>query len=336
MHPIELLIHKFLQEVQKGNYKIPIALLDKFTESTRAHLVRQFEREPNKFSLRMSNLGRPLCQLECEQAGIKGQSWDNNTLTRNTFGDICEDVLMFILHASGVPIVSEQEQVSLDIAGQKIQGTLDVVIDFSAKCDNCISYLGKCPYCGSIRDPRVWDIKSASDWAFKNKFTLSFDKFLEEDTFGYVDQLFLYGEARGCKVGGFIVQNKSTGEVAIIAFPEEQRLLREAALRRVEEKVNLLSRKSSSIINLQSKISNNSSDQSTFSKSDDPKPTVPTTKFEPIAEYFRKLPTGNMVAPIKCSICDYKFHCWPTLQLKPKAKSEAKNPVMTWYVEYHE
>jgi hypothetical protein len=276
----------------------------------------------------MSNLGRPLCQLECEQAGIKGQSWDNNTLTRNTFGDICEDILMFILHASGVPIVSEQEQVSLDIAGQKIQGTLDVVIDFGVLIDG-----GEIAKKILLPAPRVWDIKSASDWAFKNKFTLSFDKFLEEDTFGYVDQLFLYGEARGCKVGGFIVQNKSTGEVAIIAFPEEQRSLREAALRRVEEKVNLLSRKSS--CSRKSKVIR-SSDQPTLSKYDDPKPTVPTTKFEPTVEYFRKLPTGNMVAPMKCSMCDYKFHCWPTLQLKPKAKSEAKNPVMTWYVEYHE
>jgi hypothetical protein len=309
MHPIELLIHRFLQEVSKGGYICSEPLLDKFTASTRAHLRRQFEREPNKFSLRMSNLGRPLCQLECEQAGIKGQSWDNNTLTRNTFGDICEDVLMFILHASGVPIVSEQEQVSLDIAGQKIQGTLDVVIDFS----KLNTY--ECP-----TDPRVWDIKSASDWSFKNKFTLGFDKFLEEDTFGYVDQLFLYGEARGCKVGGFIVQNKSTGEIAIVAFPEEQRLLRESTMRRVEEKVNLLSKEFS---------------QSILHDQDSDTGKLPTTKFSSVPEYFRKHLTGNLILNTKCSMCDYKFHCWPGLQLKPKAKSEAKNPQMVYYTEYH-
>jgi hypothetical protein len=305
MHPIELLIHKFLQEVQKGNYKIPPALLDKFTESTRAHLVRQFEREPNKFSLRMSNLGRPLCQLECEQAGIKGQSWDNNTLTRNTFGDICEDVLMFILHASGVPIVSEQEQVSLDIAGQKIQGTLDVVIDFSAKCDNCTSYLGKCPYCGSIRDPRVWDIKSASDWAFKNKFTLSFDKFLETDEFGYFSQLFLYAKARDCKAGGLIVQNKSSGEIATIIVPEDQQKYSDFFFREAEAKVNTL-------ISLT-------------------KGNLPSKKYEEIVETFHKKITGNRLLGEKCSFCNFKFHCFPNIQLKAQVDSKSKNPKMIWY-----
>lgn len=333
MHPIEILLYRFQQTVAQGKYKIPEATLATFSESTAAHLKRQFEREPKDFTLRMSNLGKPLCQLECEQAGIKGISWDNNSLTRNTFGDICEDVLMFMLHASGVPIVSEQEPVELMISGQKIKGTLDLVIDFGKPNDTWENGVDRS--LEYIPDPRVWDIKSASDWTFKNKFTLPFDRFIEEDTFGYVDQLFLYAESKGYPVGGNIVQNKSSGEILAYEFPTEQRLYREAAIAGVEAKVTLLSESSGKIILSDSIFKGVQYTRYTTAVSLAAEP-VPTTKFKPAMEYFRSKPTGNLILNPKCSFCEYKFHCYPNVQLKPKAKSTAKVPQLQYYVEYHD
>jgi hypothetical protein len=304
MHLIELLVHQFLQEINQGSWKASPSLLEKFGEDTVKHLKRQFEREPNKFTIRASNIGRPICQLLLEQAGIQGSS-ETNTI-RNLYGDLVEDVLMFVLHAAGVPIVSEQELVSIELAGAQIQGTLDVVIDFG-------------------NDPRVWDIKSASDWSFKNKFDLPFEKFLEQDTFGYADQLFLYSAARGCKAGGWIVKNKSDGQIRVVEAPEEQRLFREASIRRMEEKVGVLLRERSNIL-----VS------SIQSGTTAPLAIGEQYKFQPIPEFFRKKPTGNMVLNDICVMCDKKFHCFPEVQLKPKAKSEAKNPSLVWYTSYKE
>ncbi len=328
MHTIELLLHRFLNTVARGSHSIPDAILAKFSESTAAHLKQQFEREPRDFTLRMSNLGKPLCQLECEQAGIKGISWDNNMITRSTFGYICEDVLMFMLHAAGVPIVAEQESVELEIAGQRIKGTLDLVIDLGS-IDFTIVPGGHI----KLSDPRVWDIKSASDWTFRNKFTLPFDRFLDEDSFGYCDQLFLYSAAKGYPVGGIIVQNKATGEILVMEFPQEQQLYREAAIRRAEAKVAVLARKSRNV-----SLSNPMSAEQIpdiFSQ-ELPHYPVPTTKYEPELESFRGKHTGNLILNSKCTFCDYKFHCYPSLQLKPKAKSVAKSPQLQYYVEYHD
>jgi hypothetical protein len=298
MHIIELLIHQFLQEVNKGGWKAPTSLLERFGESTVNNLKRQFEREPNKFTIRGSNIGRPTCQLLLEQAGVKGSSETN--AIRNLYGDMVESLLMFVLYASGVPIIAEQELVSLELAGAKISGTLDIVIDFGD-------------------DPRVWDIKSASDWSFKNKFNVSFEKFIEQDYFGYADQLFFYSTARGCKAGGWIVQNKSTGEIRVIEAPEEQRLLRDTAIGRMEEKVGILLREGTKLVDSKDLAYN--SDK---------------FKFPPVLEFFRKRLTGNSYLHDCCVMCDKKFYCFPGVQLKPRAKSEAKNPPLIWYTSYKE
>ena len=54
---------------------------------------------------------------------------------------------------------------------------------------------------------KVWDIKSASDWAFKNKFTNygGYEKIKEDDPFGYLMQGFLYSEDISLYVGAWDV-----------------------------------------------------------------------------------------------------------------------------------
>jgi hypothetical protein len=314
MHLIELQIFQFLQEVSGGSYKVPPSLLEKFGEETKSALKKQLERQPREFSIRGSNIGKPLCVLQREQAGIKGVSY-NSTL-QNLYGELVEDTLLFLLYAAGVPIVTEQELVSLEIAGQTINGTLDIVIDFG-------------------NDPRVWDIKSASDWSFKNKFNKSFEEILHGDYFGYTDQLFFYSTARRCKVGGWIVQNKSSGEIRIIEAPDEQRSLREAALRRMEEKVSTLSENEQRVvvpagdpeIGVQRVYDSNNTNHLDSKL---------LQCFEPNLEYFKKKPTGNLVLHDACTLCEFRFGCWENLQLKPRAKSEAKNPPLIWYTHYED
>ena len=53
----------------------------------------------------------------------------------------------------------------------------------------------------------VDDIKSASDWSYKNKFD-SFESLAKGDSFGYVGQLVGYAKASGKNIGGWWVVNK--------------------------------------------------------------------------------------------------------------------------------
>ena len=49
-----------------------------------------------------------------------------------------------------------------------------------------------------------------------------YEKIKEDDPFGYIMQGHLYGEATGLPFGGWIVVNKSSGEIAVVEAPEWQ------------------------------------------------------------------------------------------------------------------
>ena len=76
-----------------------------------------------------------------------------NSIARFAFGDLTEALLMLVMREAGIDIVDFQKEVALEIEGVVVKGTLDVIIR------------------GDDGKERVWDIKSASDWAYKNKFT---------------------------------------------------------------------------------------------------------------------------------------------------------------------
>ena len=112
----------------------------------------------------MSGLGRPLCQQVLDKHGIK-EDMEYNTLFRFMFGDLTESILMLIMKEAGVDIVDYQRPVELKLGDTTVQGTLDVIIR------------------DEIGQEKVWDVKSASDWAFRYKFTGlgGYDKLKEED-----------------------------------------------------------------------------------------------------------------------------------------------------------
>lgn len=217
MHYIELSIHKFLRDIQSKNYKIPEELLNKFSVETKDALRKQFEKEEHKqFTLRMSNVGLPLCILQMEKK--YGRSSNTDTV-RNLLGDLTEDIVLFLLHASGVNVVSELKHVSFNIGGIKLNGTLDVILD-----------------CGD--GPEVWDIKSAAKWTFQNKYQKEgFKGLVESDPFGYKNQLFGYAVAEGIPAGGWIVINRDNGELLVVPIPKEQEKYRKEALKSIETNI---------------------------------------------------------------------------------------------------
>lgn len=212
-------IQLFLDAAAKGeSVGIPPSLIEEFKEACGNALERQFNRK-NEFRLRMSGVGKPLCQ---QQLGMKkgvNEELDYTSIMRFLFGDLIEAVAIVVMKAAGINIEKEQEPVKLKIGGTVLKGTYDVKID------------GK-----------VWDIKSASPASFASKFGANGGYFniKENDPFGYVTQGYLYAEAAKSDFGGWIAINKSTGEWAVCETPDLQEQDKKDVLEDADNKVRYL------------------------------------------------------------------------------------------------
>jgi hypothetical protein len=189
-HPVELKLLGFMSEALKGNTTVTEEVADKVASDVKAAFLKQFSGEGRgDFKLRMSNIGKPSCQLWFE----KNDPDDREPLPpfflmNMILGDIVEAVFKGLLTAAGVEY-KDNYRVSLDLpTGDVIDGELDMEMD------------GK-----------IDDVKSASPWSYTNKFE-SFEKLSEKDDFGYVAQLVGYAHAANKDVGGWWVVNKANGE----------------------------------------------------------------------------------------------------------------------------
>jgi len=278
-------VQSYLESVSKNPVPISEELVQEFGEACKNALRKQFTyKEDVKFEPRMSNIGRPLCQLQMEAKGIKGEGMPYNAKMRNTFGDLIEALAIFVLKSAGVKIDSEQKEVEYKFENESIKGRLDVEID-----------------------NKIWDIKSASPFAFEKKFGEAggFNEVIKDDSFGYASQGFLYAESERKSFGGWIAINKSTGEWAICETPQLDTEYKNIAIKTAIDNFNAL------------------------------KTNAPFKRcFEPIVETFRGKPTGNKILGTACSFCPYKLPCWGEgLQLLQQQQSKGKNPKWVWYTE---
>ena len=195
LHKVQL----YLDKATKDTVKVDSKLVEEFGEACKNALLKQFSepRKENK-SPRMSSIGRPLCQLQIEAKGIKGEGAPYNSKMRNTFGDLIEALAIFVMKSAGVNIEDEHKKVQYEKDGTIIDGEYDTKID-----------------------QKIWDIKSASPYSFEKKFGESggFEAVAEDDAFGYVPQGYLYSESLKLPFGGWIVINKSTGEWTVCETP---------------------------------------------------------------------------------------------------------------------
>jgi hypothetical protein len=276
-------VQDFLLKAVRGETNLSPNYLELFKNECEEALKKQMTRKDEGFRIRMSGLGRPLCQLLAERDGVE-QEIDYNSLLRFLFGDITEAIMMYILRESGINIVEAQKSVSLELDGHTVNGTLDVIIE------------------DELGERKVWDIKSASEWAFRYKYKQGYDSMKESDLFGYLMQGHLYAEATGLLFGGWIVINKSSGEVLFVEAPEWQDEDRAFYLSEAREKIKALK-----------------------------DPSTKIKKYEPQSEIHKKEKTGNKLLPKECSLCSFRSHCWPDAILYDKVTSSAKNPQKVWY-----
>jgi len=189
-HPAELAVFEYLGKAIKGETDMAEDIRKQVASDVEAALEKQFGGKPrDEFRLRMSNIGRPTCQLWFEKNDPKDKTpLPPHFLINMIIGDIVEAVFKGLLRAAEVDF-KDNDNVTLKLKdGTEVKGEYDMVLD------------GK-----------VDDVKSASPWSYKNKFN-SLETLAKSDSFGYVSQLVGYAEAAGVDVGGWWVVNKANGE----------------------------------------------------------------------------------------------------------------------------
>ena len=275
-HVAELKLHQYMTDAVNGKSNMSDEVIDQVANDVRDALQRQFSGKVKRkdFRLRMSNIGRPTCQLWYEKNKPEtALPKSNNFMMNMMLGDIVEAVFKGLLKAAKVDY-QDSENVILKLKDDNVSGSYDLVIDGA-----------------------VDDVKSASDWSYKNKFE-SYDTLSSGDGFGYVGQLAGYTKASGKKVGGWWVVNKANGHFKYVP---------------------------ASGLNLDDEIK----------KIEDTVATVNTNKFErcfePEIETFRGKATGNTVLNSNCKFCDYRYDCW-NLTDKPAVMSKAQTPKIVSYI----
>jgi hypothetical protein len=152
---------------EKTNIEIDPELLKTFGESLAAKVGEKLQARSASTTLRMSNLGSP-CERQLyykvnDRAGEEPLT--PNTYIKFLFGDILEELLLFLAAAAGHTVEGRQD--NLSIGG--IEGHRDAIIDGATV-----------------------DVKSASTYSFR-KFVDG--TVVNDDPFGYIKQLGAYMEA---------------------------------------------------------------------------------------------------------------------------------------------
>lgn len=276
-HPAEVAIHSFLQNVMLGKASMDEAITDLIAKDVKEAVSRQFSGEKRKFKLRMSNIGRKRCQLWFEKNSPESRLADSPYFVINMIlGDIVEAVFKGLLRASKVDF-EDSEHVALETKHKKVEGTYDLVLN------------GK-----------VDDVKSASPWAYENKFT-DFATLQSKDSFGYVAQLVGYAKAKGVPVGGWWAINKANGSFKYVSANGVDM---ESEYKKIEDTIS-------------------------YVENDEPFERC----YEPVEETYYGKPSGNKKLGIECSFCNYREACWDNLQVLPSKVSKSSNPPLVNYVE---
>ena len=276
-HPAELALHQYMEDAVQGKTEMSEETIKQVSSDIAEALKKQFGsgKKRGDFKLRMSNVGRPTCQLWYEKNKPEVALPLPTTFVMNMMlGDIVEAVFKGLLKEAGVKY-EEPEHVTLELDGTSVNGTYDIVVNGA-----------------------VDDVKSASDWSYRNKFE-SYETLANGDGFGYVGQLAGYAKASGKKVGGWWVVNKANGRFKYVPASGLDLDKEIAKIQKTADKVK----------------------ENKFERC-----------FQPVPEKFRGKETGNKVLNDGCKFCSYRFDCWSGLTERPSVKSQAKTPPTVSYI----
>lgn len=275
-------VQDLLERAAKGESHISQELVDEFGEACKKALHKRFNEKRGKFTIRMSNIGRPLCQLLAERDGIQAEPQGYADSMKLFMGDLVEAAAVVIMKAAGVPVEATQGKVTLERPLAKIDGTYDI----------------------AIAGDGIYDIKSASSYAFKYKFSRGFDATVgTDDPFGYATQGFGYAIGAGKHFRGWIAIDKSTGEWCVTTVPDNADDYKTKAIRDIDAKLEVLLDTNRAMEPL----------------------------YKDVPEVFYRKETGNRVLAHTCEWCPWKWECWPSVQMLPALPSKGYDKPIKYY-----
>jgi hypothetical protein len=290
MHIIEKAISDFLAKAAAGTNTVDEALLEAYLQDIKKVLLKTFHDTPEKeFRLRMSNIGKDLRQLYLAKTHGRNDIEGPEFLLKMFAGHSLEQTFTYIVRSAGLDIRTNDE-VEIDIDGTKIKGELDWIVE---------------------ADGKVYDVKTASDYSFHNKFA-SYETLAADDSFGYVDQLIGYSIGAKKEPGGWVVIHKSPKYrypfnrlediVKVVPFPHALEHVESGFRLRIKDKIQKLETGN-----------------------------VPACKgLEKEIRYGK--PTGNLIIGKACMFCSHPNKCHPTAKLEPSRVSTAKEKPNVYYV----
>lgn len=254
MKSIHTLVDDIYNLFTPGDHEISeefVEELGRQVAETVASRIQEAQGGERKGGLRMSNVGRPERQLYYEVHGVgeegqKPEELKPQTMLQFMFGDVWESILLYLAKEAGHTVTHEQGEVTLN----GVKGHNDAIIDGV-----------------------VVDVKSASPFAIKKFETKSV---VEDDPFGYMEQLSGYCEAHGKLDGAFLAVQKVTGKLVLCDFSWE-----DLEMYNVSERIDYMR-----------------------DVLDDSEP--PDRCYDPVPEGK----SGNLKLDTGCKYCAFKHHCW--------------------------
>lgn len=194
----------------------------------------------------MSNIGKGARQLWYDKRYGRDEVLPPSTIFKFIYGDLIESLLLFLARVSGHSVSARQAEVVVD----GIKGHIDADIDGVTV-----------------------DVKSASTHSFR-KFADG--TLVENDPFGYVEQLAGYCEGRDTD-GAFLAADKQNGHIAYLSIPRQDL---------------------KSVVDVNERIK--------YIKGAVESDIEPERCYEDEEEGK----SGNRALAINCSYCSHKFRCW--------------------------
>ena len=188
MKKIDTIVEDIYSLFEKKNEELTEKQVDKciddFANSVKVH-VKDFLKElpQDKPRLRLSTIGRPDRQLWYDFKKPHNEPLAPSTRIKFLYGYILEELLIMLASISGHKVTQQQKQVQVE----GVKGHQDCFIDGV-----------------------LVDCKSASGRGY-TKF--KYNNLSSDDPFGYISQISAYAEGNGVDKAGFLVINKSTGEI---------------------------------------------------------------------------------------------------------------------------
>lgn len=209
MPSINTLVQDIYSLLEKGTEQDTFAACQMFGQRMANLMQERLRPKEERRTLRMSNIGKPdrMLWYECNPS-IKKEEFNGPTYLKFLYGDLIEEIVLFLTEVSGHAVSERQREVSVN----GVVGHIDAVID------NVLV-----------------DVKSTSPHSFK--------KFKEgtlrnDDPFAYISQLSGYLDGTKMSDGAYVAVDKQNGYITVMPLEETDKVDVKERINHIKEVVS--------------------------------------------------------------------------------------------------